>query len=152
MSRKELIKYISQNSGETENWGNLIKKRKTELEQIYDYLQKVKEFEGETPEPTPEPKESEVEEKEENVLELNEFDDSVGEEGISIFDNIEEEVKVVKPKIKNDGQEYITIDKKPSALSASERKAYARTGRLPKKKVKVNKYTRFDDEEVKFGF
>ena len=136
MSRKDLIKYISQNSGENENWGNLIIKNKAELEQIYEYLEKVKEFESETPEPTseleltPEPKEPEVEEKEE----------------------VEEIVEVVKPKVKGDGQEYVTMDKKPSALSMSEKKAYARTGRLPKKKVKVNKYTRFDDEEVKFGF
>ena len=202
MTKRELIKWIAANSGENESWGNLVTKKKVELEQIYEYLNKVKEFEGETPEPVEETKGLEysedysehfvenplvektsataifdLEEKEElpqeikveidepveeNVLETNEFDKSVGEEGVSIFEEplklkeeideiVEEEIVVPKKKIINDGQEYVS-HKKPSGMNAIERKTFERTGRLPKKKVKQNKYTRFDNEDVKFGF
>ena len=119
MTKKELIKYIETNSGETESWGKLSTMRKEELQKIFNYLQKASSIQM-----TEEVKEVEVE-----------------------VENEIEEVKVVIDPVK--GQEYVE-HKKPSELSISERRAYARTGVLPK--IKVNKYDRFDSEEVKFGF
>lgn len=124
-TKKQLIKFIEQNTGETESWGDLKSKNKNELEQIFDYLKKVKE-QGEE-------KEGEVDNNEDSII-----------DGIDSLP--EEEVKEVDPNI---AQEYM-VHKKPSELSISEQRLYAKTGFLPK--IKVNKYTRFDGENIKLGF
>jgi len=120
-TKLDMAKYIKENSGETENWGDLDTMTYVELKKIYDYLQKAKK------------------------LDEVENEDVIGEDDI---DN-ESVVGVAKPNPKM-VQEYITIDKKPDHLSMAERRAYARSGILPK--IKVKKYDRFDKEKVKFGF
>ena len=111
MTKKELIKYIEENTGETESWGDLNSMKKIELEQIFEYLGKVNGVEDEI-----------VEE--------------IKEESIMTVDSVKM-------------QEYV-IHKKPSNLSIAEQRAYIRSGILPK--IKVNKYDRFDSEDIKFGF
>jgi hypothetical protein len=136
MTKKELVKYIEQNRGESESWGILNKMKKDELEKIYNYLEKVRNIEK-------------VVEKEEETPKPVEFD--FPKETFLGQTDSNKPVKIdILPKVKNDGQEYITIDKKPSNLSIAEQRAYIRSGILPK--IKVKKYDRFDKEDVKFGF
>lgn len=73
MTKKELIKYIEQNTGETENWGELKKLNKTKLERIFEYLEKVNSIENNIDE------EEEEEEKEKKVIEKIVFEISSDE-------------------------------------------------------------------------
>lgn len=61
----------------------------------------------------------------------------------------EEEIKKLKAnakKMMEEEKEEIDISK----LSMAKQRAYARTGIIPK--IKVNRYSRFNDEDVKLGF
>lgn len=124
MIKKDLIKYIEENSGETESWGKLGSMKKDELEKIYGYLSKVNNF---------------------GTAIVAETGLENGE------DSIEEEVeKVVRKKVDPKLMYEYVEHKTPSSLSVNEQRALLRSGRKVKKKV--NKYTRFGEEEVKFGF
>ncbi len=109
-TKKQLIKKIQSLMTPQDDVGDLKKKDFEELERLAEYLEKVETL-ANTPE-TP------VEE----VVEV------VKEE----LEDVEEEVKEEKidPKLM---QEYIEY-KKPSELSVSEQRLYARTGILPVKK------------------
>jgi hypothetical protein len=67
------------------------------------------------------------------------------EESDEIKSTVTKKVKIDPSTV----QEYVE-HQIPSELSIAEQRAFARTGVLPK--VKKNKYNRFDDEDVKFGF
>ena len=110
--------FITEHTGENENWGDLDVMNYSEVKKIYDYLVKAEQ------------------------IKVNE--DSTEE---VVEDVVEAKPVKINPKV---AQEYVTITKKPDHLSMAEKRAYARTGVLPK--IKVNKYDRFDKDKVKFGF
>jgi hypothetical protein len=93
------------------------------LEQILDYEVKVRTFDNIT--------------LDNPVEEINE-DSGLGD-GILIEDGFADEEEVVEEEIKKEKidpklmQEYVEY-KKPSELSISEQRSYARTGKLPEKK------------------
>jgi hypothetical protein len=98
--------------------------KKDELEKIYEYISKV-----------------------DSMMK------TIGEKTGIDYNTIEqpkEEVEVVKKKVDPKLMDEYVEHKTPSSLSINEQRALMRSGRKAKKKI--NKYTRFDEEEVKFGF
>ena len=115
-TKKQLIKKIQSLMTPQDDVGDLKKKDFEELERLAEYLEKV-----ETLANTPETPVEEIKEDSELVWSKTEE-----------LEDVEEEVKEEKidPKLM---QEYIE-NKKPSELSVSEQRLYARTGILPVKK------------------
>jgi len=114
-TKKELIKIIK-NSDNSEDWGDLNSMKKSELEQIAAYVEKLEEIEEE---------EVNYEFEEEMILGA-----PIDDEQTVIDPLPEPEEEKVLPE---NTQEYIE-HKKPSELSKREQREYARTGKLPVKK------------------
>lgn len=146
-TKSVMIKYIEDHSGETESWGDLNRMKKSEVEQIYEYLMKIEEQQTTT---IAEGGEEYTQilsndpllgggiEYGEDYVEDPTIEKTLVEKSPStvIFGDVEEteeEVEEEKKLSPQEMQEYVEF-KKPSELSISEQRAYARTGVLPVKK------------------